>query len=136
MVIRARMPIPDLWRGARCRQLGVTAEYDPVYDREQQDDMIEFCNEPSPCPIRDACLMYALVNNCAGGVWGGMSPQDRWALRRKYPLGLGTRNARGVLEYHPRSEWEWLPPGEATAMLTRIEKVIYTIEEQLNAEPD
>lgn len=136
MVIRARMPIPDGWHGARCRTLGVTAEYDPVYDRDQQDDMIQYCNEPSPCPIRDACLMYALVNNCTAGVWGGMSPKDRWALRRKYPLGLGVRNTRGTLEYHPRSEWKWLPPGEATAMLTRVEHTIYMIEEQLDAIPE
>jgi len=134
MVIRARMPIPDAWHGARCRQLEITQENDPVYDREQQDDMIEFCNLPEPCPIRNACLMYALVNNCTDGVWGGMSPKDRWSLRRRYPLGLGVRNSRGTLEYHPRPEWEWLPPGEASAMLTRTDEIVYLLEEQYNAD--
>lgn len=136
MVIRARMPIPDSWRGARCRQLEITPGNDPVYDREQQDDMIEFCNSPSPCPIRHACLMYALVNNCTQGVWGGMSPADRWALRRKYPLGLGVRNARGTLEYHPRPEWEWLPPGAAAAMLNQADQFVYMLEEEINDDPE
>lgn len=122
MVIRTRMPIPDGWRGARCRQLDVTADYDPPYDRDWQGDMIEFCNEPDPCPIRNSCLMFALVNNCAGGVWGGMSPEDRRALRRRHPLGLGTRNDKGILEYHPRPEWEWMPPGQALALLTTEEQ--------------
>lgn len=114
MVIRTRMSIPDGWRGARCHQLSIQSwENDPPFDREQQDDMITFCNEPQPCAIRRACLVYALMNSCTEGVWGGMSPEDRRALRRRYPLLPGTRNAKGTLEYHSRPEWEWLPPGAA-----------------------
>ena len=79
--------------------------------------MIEFCNNPDPCPIRLKCLLYALMNNCAEGVWGGMSPEDRQAMRRKYPLGMGTRGKSGLLEYHPNPHWRWLPPGEGTALL-------------------
>lgn len=118
MVIRTRMPIPDGWNGARCRQLVITPDDDPPYNKDQQADMLEFCNEPEPCPIRAACLSYAMVNNCTHGVWGGMSPEDRRAMRRRYPLGLGVRNEKGTLEYHPRPEWKWLPPGGGLALLT------------------
>lgn len=130
MVIRTRTPIPDNWRGARCRELVITADNDPVYDREQQDDMVEFCNQPTPCPIRSACLEYALINNCADGVWGGMSPEDRKAMRRKYPLGSRERNENGELAWRPRPEWTWLPPGLAPALLFSEERA------EMDAEDD
>lgn len=122
MVIRTRMSIPDGWRGARCQQLNVTSwERDPPFDRDQQADMITFCNEPEPCPIRYLCLIYALMNSCADGVWGGMSPEDRRVMRRKYPLLAGIRNAKGIIVHHPRPEWQWMPPGQAKALLTAAE---------------
>jgi hypothetical protein len=119
MVIRTRMPIPDSWRGAKCHELHITSwERDPPFDSGQQDDMIAFCSEPEPCSIRHLCLLFALMNSCTDGVWGGMSPQDRRALRRKYPLPPGRRNEKGRIEHHPHPEWKWLPPGEAKALLT------------------
>lgn len=119
MVIRLRMGIPGNWLGARCRQLQIwTWRDDPPFDGEQQDDMIAFCNEPDPCPIRHDCLVFALMNNCTDGVWGGMSPEDRRALRKKYPLGLGTRNEQGILEFHPRPEWQWHPPTQRERTVT------------------
>ena len=122
MVIRTRMPIPDGWRGARCRNLVTTYHNDPVYDKEQQADMVEFCNHPDPCAIRHSCLLFALINNCTEGVWGGMSPEDRRAMRKKYPLELGLRNEQGSLIYRARPEWRWLRPGCSVALLTAAEK--------------
>jgi hypothetical protein len=123
VAIRLRMPVPASWRHGRCRQLQVTSwADDPPFDRDQQDDMITFCNEPSPCPIRSDCLLFALSNNCADGVWGGMSPRDRRALRRKYPAPPGSRDEHGILRYAPNPAWQWMPPGAAAALLPAREQ--------------
>lgn len=35
------------------------------------------------CPVRDACLQYALATNQTEGVWGGMTGPERRRLRRR-----------------------------------------------------
>lgn len=37
----------------------------------------------SRCPVTSKCFDYALANNEAYGIWGGMSEFDRRKLRRK-----------------------------------------------------
>jgi WhiB family redox-sensing transcriptional regulator len=49
------------------------------------------CNGPddgAPCPIRDACLEYALANDEPEGVWGGLGRAERVAvaLQRGLPV--------------------------------------------------
>jgi WhiB family redox-sensing transcriptional regulator len=34
------------------------------------------------CPVRAACLAYALANNERHGTWGGMSERERRRMRR------------------------------------------------------
>ena len=34
------------------------------------------------CPVRTACLTYAMTNDENFGVWGGTTPQQRKELRR------------------------------------------------------
>ncbi len=34
------------------------------------------------CPVRPQCLLYALERGEQYGVWGGMTPEQRSALRR------------------------------------------------------
>jgi WhiB family redox-sensing transcriptional regulator len=34
------------------------------------------------CPVRQTCLDYALANDEAHGIWGGLSPRQRQAYRR------------------------------------------------------
>lgn len=38
------------------------------------------------CPVIAECLSYALRNNEAYGVWGGMGSSERRFLRRRLPL--------------------------------------------------
>jgi WhiB family transcriptional regulator, redox-sensing transcriptional regulator len=35
------------------------------------------------CPVREACLQYALSTNQSDGVWGGLDAQERRRLRRR-----------------------------------------------------
>ena len=35
------------------------------------------------CPVREACLQYALATNQTEGVWGGMTGSERRRLRRR-----------------------------------------------------
>lgn len=34
------------------------------------------------CPVRDACLEYAIDNNVHHGIWGGLSERERRRLAR------------------------------------------------------
>ncbi len=35
------------------------------------------------CPVREACLQYALATNQTEGVWGGLDMSERRRLRRR-----------------------------------------------------
>lgn len=35
------------------------------------------------CPVRDECLDYALERRQDDGIWGGMTPKERYNLRRR-----------------------------------------------------
>lgn len=35
------------------------------------------------CPVRAACLAYALDTNEQYGIWGGLSPKERREIRRR-----------------------------------------------------
>lgn len=35
------------------------------------------------CPVREACLSYALTTNQSAGVWGGMDAGERRRMRRR-----------------------------------------------------
>jgi len=38
------------------------------------------CNR---CPVIDACLRFALENGMTAGVWGGLTEDERRALKRR-----------------------------------------------------
>ena len=42
------------------------------------------------CPVREACLEYALENKIEHGVWGGKSERARATLVRERAKGLAT----------------------------------------------
>lgn len=42
------------------------------------------------CPVRTACLEYALTHNEEYGVWGGLTEGERFRLTRRYPRRFPT----------------------------------------------
>lgn len=116
MVLRLRMPAPD-WRKGKCLGQATGPAFDPWFDNEeygyenQQELGLEICNgttDGTPCPIREDCLLFALVNNERFGVWGGTSEIDRRAIRKMWPWPGGSE---------PHEQWTWYPPGEVAEML-------------------
>jgi WhiB family redox-sensing transcriptional regulator len=74
---------PDTnWRSdAACT--GVDSEiFFPVLedDPEAAAKAKSICAE---CPVREACLQYALATNQAAGVWGGLDAAERRRMRRR-----------------------------------------------------
>lgn len=101
MVMRLRKNAPD-WtanfnpeKQAKCISFPPSRGNDPWYD--EQDEAIQICNGDNDgvvCPMRHECLMFALTNNEAHGVWGGMYLEDRTRLRR----------------FIKKKDWKWHPP--------------------------
>lgn len=119
MVLRLRVPAPGNWEQAKCRGQvqrlpGDDEVYDPFFLEEEggEQDALDFCNgtiDGVTCPVRDACLLFALTNNERSGTWGGMSPLARRALRKKWPWRGGKI---------PRPEWRWLSTVDALALVS------------------
>lgn len=110
MVYRLRMRAPGSWDRAKCkgtvqREPGQAGIYDPFFPETShgETEAADFCNgraDNRVCPMRDECLRYALLNNERYGIWGGMSPEERAEVRRRWPWD-GTSK--------PRPEWRWHP---------------------------
>ncbi|MET7442847.1 WhiB family transcriptional regulator [Streptomyces sp. NPDC004082] len=45
------------------------------------------------CPVREACLQWALDTGQTLGVWGGTSENERRALKRRMPSRRGGESA-------------------------------------------
>jgi hypothetical protein len=101
MVLKPRILAPD-WTGddnpkyaGKCIWTRPSPAYDPFFDDE--DEAIKICNgdiDGVICPIRHACLYFALINNESYGIWGGTYPHDRKRIRHTIP----------------RRDWRWQPP--------------------------
>jgi WhiB family redox-sensing transcriptional regulator len=71
--------ITTSWRDrAACRGLDPDIFY-PVSD-DDAEPAKEIC---AACPVREACLEYALVNRERDGVWGGATERERRRLIRQ-----------------------------------------------------
>lgn len=70
---------PNDWRkGAACRDLD-TAIFFPETD-EAVAVAKAIC---AGCPVREACLDFALITRQDDGVWGGMDENERRRVRRR-----------------------------------------------------
>lgn len=72
---------PELWFGV--------PEYGNSFDQISYTAAKQFCNR---CPVQEACLQYALKAPETHGVWGGLSPKERQAMRnagRRTAVKLG-----------------------------------------------
>lgn len=117
MRLRIRAPWPE--RRGKCQNGTIappTRLEDPFFGIEDGketgnwEDPVAFCNgvyDGVECPIRDACLIFALTNNLKHGVWGGTTPDTRRLIRRQWPLRSGKT---------PRPEWHWMTEEDAWAM--------------------
>jgi hypothetical protein len=123
MVLHLRQEAPD-WTSAKCLGQATGPDNDPWFDNEADgfsndtEEAREFCNgtvDGRVCPIRERCLLFALVNNERFGVWGGTSEVDRRAIRKMWPWPGGS---------DPHPEWTWHPPGEVLTLLPDKDKVI------------
>jgi WhiB family transcriptional regulator, redox-sensing transcriptional regulator len=70
---------PNEWRqDAACRDLD-TAIFFPETD-EAAAAAKAVC---ATCPVREACLQFALITRQDDGVWGGLDENERRRLRRR-----------------------------------------------------
>jgi hypothetical protein len=121
VVLKLRQSSPDDWKQAKCRNIRPTPEYDPFFDEEDEEEAVNYCNGEADgvlCPVRHECLLYAMINNCREGVWGGTSPLTRKAIRKKFPVQeIGK----------PEPQWEWMSEDDALNGLdkSRLKKELY-----------
>jgi WhiB family transcriptional regulator, redox-sensing transcriptional regulator len=78
--LRAGLTPPEL-PGARCAQRDQDPElwFPANGDRATAERAKAICRI---CPVRSACLEWALASNERTGIWGGTTPNERRALRR------------------------------------------------------
>lgn len=70
---------PDDWRlDAACRDLDTA-----VFFGETEAEIAAAKAVCATCPVREACLDFALVTRQDDGVWGGMDENERRRLRRR-----------------------------------------------------
>lgn len=70
---------PEQWRhDAACRDLD-TARFFPDTD----EDVAAAKAVCATCPVREACLEFALVTRQGDGIWGGLDETERRRLRRR-----------------------------------------------------
>jgi hypothetical protein len=100
------------WDKAKCLTVDITT--DDIFfsdDEIDQFEATEFCNgtlDDHQCPLRDQCLSFALNNSIEYGVYGGMTPLARKAIRKKLP----------PKKQKPNSEWKYMTQEEALSGLS------------------
>jgi Transcription factor WhiB len=72
---------------AKCRRFQLPLRGDDPWfdDRVEAKEICNGTNDDTICPRRAECLHMAMVNFESYGIWGGMTEDERRALRMKYP---------------------------------------------------
>ena len=71
---------PTWRRRAACRGIDVEVFYPQTDDDADAVEAKAICAE---CPVRQACLEYALANHEREGVWGGATERERRRIVRQ-----------------------------------------------------
>jgi WhiB family redox-sensing transcriptional regulator len=70
---------PEEWRAdAACRDLDTA-----VFFPDTEEEVAAAKAVCASCPVREACLAFALVTRQDDGVWGGLDENERRRLRRR-----------------------------------------------------
>ena len=74
------MPSRDMtWRAkAACRDLDTD-----IFFPDAEDDVAPALEVCASCPVREACLEFALSTRQHDGVWGGTTEAERKRIRRR-----------------------------------------------------
>lgn len=59
-------------------------------EQSRADELSDLCGE---CPVRDACLEYALAHNVSG-IWAGTTTAQRRTLRRRSGVTINAQQQR------------------------------------------
>jgi WhiB family redox-sensing transcriptional regulator len=71
---------PDTWRThARCRGVDPLI-FHPLNEEDAAEDAKAICEL---CPVREACLEYAISAREKDGVWGGLTARERRRVIRQ-----------------------------------------------------
>jgi WhiB family redox-sensing transcriptional regulator len=74
------LTIPDTWRTlARCRGVDPLI-FHPQSEEDPAEDAKAICEL---CPVREACLEYAITAREKDGVWGGLTARERRRVIRQ-----------------------------------------------------
>ncbi len=76
----------DWWEHAACRGHDASYFFAPSYFEKRAEKMAREAVAKAlcfRCPVREACLEFALMNRDPHGVWGGMNEMERRALLRQ-----------------------------------------------------
>lgn len=94
------------WRGeAACRGLD-TGIFFPATDEEAEPAKV-ICES---CPVREACLGYAIASRQEDGVWGGLTEVERRKLRRRLAESARRASINPGRFAPPRAEERDVPP--------------------------
>jgi WhiB family transcriptional regulator, redox-sensing transcriptional regulator len=84
---------PPHWRG-RAACLGADPDLFFPQRGESAEPAREIC---ARCPVREACLDYALRNAITYGIWGGLPERERRALRTRRLSTIRRQRDRAIL---------------------------------------
>jgi WhiB family redox-sensing transcriptional regulator len=71
----------DAWRQhAACQNADPEAFFPGGKDITSTQAAIAICRR---CPVRDACLQYAIEYDERHGIWGGLTPEQRDGMHRR-----------------------------------------------------